>query len=230
MWEFCEVKGAFHAFFAEHREKEDVNTCNKPRWPRRRRLAKGVQSAYQVPADRFHRNGLSQGDVIMKSGLAALCAAAVCTAIAFSAAPAVAQSKMKVCQDEWNEKKAANETANLKYRDFVKECLPRSAAKPATEEPAAPGATATAPPAAKPAPAPRGAVPSPSAAGEAVFPTAVSPKYSKESAGRARMHTCLDQYNENKGANGNGGLNWSQKGCGHLSESNKRRKARRPVA
>src|SRR5258706_8444831 len=151
-----------------------------------------------------------QGDVIMKSGLAALCAAAVCTAIAFSAAPAVAQSKMKVCADEWNAKKSANETANLKYRDFVKECLTRSAAKPATEEPATPGAAATAPSAAKPAPAPRGAVPP--AAGEAVFPTAVSPKYSKETAGRARMHTSLDQYNENKAASGNGGLNWIRKG------------------
>src|SRR5258708_1504976 len=91
----------------------------------------------------------------MKSGLAALCAAAVCTAIAFSAAPAVAQSKMKVCADEWNAKKAAKETANLKYRDFVKECLAGTAAKPATEEPATPGSTATAPPAANPAPAPK---------------------------------------------------------------------------
>ena len=158
----------------------------------------------------------------MKSGLAALCAAAVCSAIAFSAAPAVAQSKMKVCADEWNAKKSANETANLKYRDFVKECLTRSAAKPATEEPATPGAAATALSAAKPAPAPRGAVPP--AAGEAVFPTAVSPKYSKETAGRARMHTCLDQYNENKGASGNGGLNWIQKGGGYYSECNKRLK------
>src|SRR5260370_36224177 len=110
----------------------------------------------------------------MKSGLAALCAAAVCTVIAFSAAPAMAQSKMKVCADEWNAKKSANETANLKYRDFVKEWLTRSAAKPATEEPATPGATATAPPAGKPAPASRGAVP-PSAVGEALFPTAVTP-------------------------------------------------------
>jgi len=165
----------------------------------------------------------------MKSGLAALCAAAVCTAIAFSAAPAAAQSKMKVCADEWNAKKAANETANLKYRDFVKECLARTAAKPSTEEPAAPGSTATAPSAAKPAPsaarpAPdaKGAVPS--AAGEAVFPTEVSPKYSKESAGRARMHTCLDQYNENKASNGNAGLIWIQKGGGYYSECNKRLK------
>jgi hypothetical protein len=156
----------------------------------------------------------------MKSGLAALCAAAVCTAIAFSAAPAVAQSKMKVCADEWKAKKSANETANLKYRDFLKECLTGSAAKPATEEPATPGSTATAP--SKPAPAPRGAVPP--AAGEAVFPTAVSPKYSKETAGRARMHTCLDQYNENKASGGNGGLNWIQKGGGYYSECNKRLK------
>src|SRR5258708_23381447 len=156
----------------------------------------------------------------MKSGLAALCAAAVCTAMAFSAARAVAQSKMKVWAEEGNAKKAANETENLKYRDFVKECLTRSAVKPATEEPATPGATATAPPAAKPAPAPRGAVPSPSAAGEAVFPTAVSPKYSKETAGRARMHTCLDQYNENKGANGNGGLNSIPNAAPASSQSN----------
>ena len=35
-------------------------------------------------------------------------------------------------------------------------------------------------------------------AGPAVFPNAVDPKYSKESAGKARMHTCVDQYNANK--------------------------------
>ncbi len=30
--------------------------------------------------------------------------------------------------------------------------------------------------------------------GPAVFPYAVDPKYSKETAGKARMHTCVDQY------------------------------------
>jgi hypothetical protein len=30
------------------------------------------------------------------------------------------------------------------------------------------------------------------------IPSAVSPKYSGESAGKARMHTCLDQYRANK--------------------------------
>jgi hypothetical protein len=52
----------------------------------------------------------------------------------------------------------------------------------------------------------------------------VSPKYSNESAGKARMHTCLDQYNANKAANGNGGLKWIQKGGGYYSECNKQLK------
>ena len=35
-------------------------------------------------------------------------------------------------------------------------------------------------------------------AGPAVFPIAVDPKYSKETAGKARMHTCADQWKANK--------------------------------
>ena len=62
------------------------------------------------------------------------------------------------------------------------------------------------------------------AATNAVFPTAVSAKYSKETAGKAQMHTCLDQYNANKATNANGGLNWIQKGGGYYSECNKRLK------
>jgi hypothetical protein len=161
----------------------------------------------------------------MKSGLAALCAAAVCTAIAFSAAPASAQSRLKTCNDEWNAMKAAGTVGDKKYADFRKECLARSAAAPSavpsTQGPAAPGGTATAPSAA-PAPSAKASVPG--AAGEAVFPTAVSPKYSKESGGRARMHTCLDQYNENKASNSNAGLKWIQRGGGYYSECNKRLK------
>jgi hypothetical protein len=174
----------------------------------------------------------------MKSGIAALCAAAVCAAAGF-AAPAVAQSpapttsqaKMKVCADEWKAKKAANDTAKLKYRDFVKECLARTATAPAAPEAEpAPGATTAAPPVAQPpaarpprTAAPTTAPPKPSAS-EPVFPSAVSPKYSSESAGRARMHTCLDQYNENKAGGGNAGLNWIQRGGGYYSECNKRLK------
>ncbi|MET0640472.1 MAG: hypothetical protein ABWX70_09905 [Hyphomicrobium sp.] len=54
----------------------------------------------------------------------------------------------------------------------------------------------------------------------AVFPKSVDAKYSKESAGRARMHTCLDQYRVNKTNNGNGGLKWIQKGGGYYSLCN----------
>ena len=50
------------------------------------------------------------------------------------------------------------------------------------------------------------AAPAPAATGNAVFPTTVSPKYSGESAGKARMQTCLDQYRANKGNGANGGL------------------------
>jgi hypothetical protein len=58
-----------------------------------------------------------------------------------------------------------------------------------------------------------------------VFPTAVSPKYTNESAGTARMHTCRDQYNANKATNANGGLDWIiEKGGGYYSECNKRLK------
>ena len=62
------------------------------------------------------------------------------------------------------------------------------------------------------------------AAGNAVFPSAVDPKYSKETAGKGRMHTCVDQYNANKATNGNGGMKWIQKGGGYYSECNKRLK------
>ena len=64
----------------------------------------------------------------------------------------------------------------------------------------------------------------PQGAGNAVFPSAVAQKYSTESAGKARLHTCLDQYRANKASNGNGGLKWIQKGGGYYSECNKRLK------
>jgi hypothetical protein len=60
--------------------------------------------------------------------------------------------------------------------------------------------------------------------GNAVFPAAVSPKYTQESQGKARMHTCLDQYNANKASNANGGMKWIQKGGGYYSECNKQLK------
>jgi hypothetical protein len=68
------------------------------------------------------------------------------------------------------------------------------------------------------------AAPAPAATGNAVFPSALSPKDSGESAGEARMHTCLDQYHANKASGANGGLKWIEKGGGYYSECNKRLK------
>jgi hypothetical protein len=57
-----------------------------------------------------------------------------------------------------------------------------------------------------------------------ILPNGISSKYSAESEGDARMHTCLEQYIANKANNGNGGLKWIDKGGGYYTECNKRLK------
>jgi hypothetical protein len=119
---------------------------------------------------------------------------------------------MKECSAKYHAAKTAGTLNGQKWRDFRKaQCGADATAAAPTAAPTA------APPASRAAPAP-------SAAGNAVFPTAVAPKYSKESAGKARMHTCLDQYNANKASNGNGGLRWIQRGGGYYSQCNKQLK------
>jgi hypothetical protein len=92
------------------------------------------------------------------------------------------------------------------------------------------GPTASATTTSTPAPAAKAAVPKGGdttgigSAGTATFPSAIAPKYSKEPAGKARMQTCLDQYNANKANDHNGGLKWIQRGGGYYSECNKRLK------
>jgi hypothetical protein len=153
---------------------------------------------------------------------------ALMLAIAGSASPAAALT-MKECSAKYKAAQTAGTLKGMKWNDFRKaECGADASGAPATTPAAAPAPTAPTPtpaPArqAKTAPAPKPAA-APAAAGEAVFPSAVSSKYSSESAGKARMHTCLDQYNANKANNANGGLNWIQKGGGYYSECNKRLK------
>jgi hypothetical protein len=65
-------------------------------------------------------------------------------------------------------------------------------------------------------------VPAAAPVGNAVFPAAVAPKYAKETPAKARMHTCVDQYNANKATNANGGMKWIEKGGGYYAECNKR--------
>jgi hypothetical protein len=124
----------------------------------------------------------------------------------------------KECSAKYQAAKAAGTLKGMTWNDFRKaECADAAAAT----APATPAAA----PAAAPAPAQRRAASppaaAPAAAGAPVFPTAVAPKYAKEPGGKARMHTCLDQYNANKATNANGGLKWIQKGGGYYSECNK---------
>jgi hypothetical protein len=117
---------------------------------------------------------------------------------------------IKECSAKYQAAKAAGTLKGQNWNDFRKTQCGADAA-------AAPGSTM---PAERPAASPA----APTAPGNAVLPRAVSPKYSNESAGKARMHTCLDQYNANKATNSNGGLKWIQKGGGYYSECNKQLK------
>ena len=135
----------------------------------------------------------------------------------FAAMPAQALT-MQECSAKYKAAQTAGTLNGQKWNDFRKaECGSDTAATPAAAPAAAkaveakPKATAT--PAAAPA-----------AAGPAVFPNAVDPKYAKETEGKARMHTCVDQYNANKASNANGGLKWIQKGGGYYSECTKKLK------
>lgn len=133
-----------------------------------------------------------------------------------AALPANALS-MSECSAKYKAAKSDGSLGTQKWNDFRKaQCGEEAAATPA----AAPAAPA---PAAKPAAAPKTAA-APAASGSAVFPSAIAPKYASETAGKGRMHTCVDQYNANKATNGNGGLKWIEKGGGYYSECNKRLK------
>ena len=137
---------------------------------------------------------------------AAICMGALLGAMALQNGSAQALT-MQECSAKYKAAKDAGTLNGMKWNDFRKaEC----------------GATATAAPATAPAPVPApSAAPSTGLVGNAVFPNAVSSRYANESAGKARMHTCLDQYRANKANNGNGGLRWIQKGGGYYSECNK---------
>jgi len=148
-----------------------------------------------------------------------LCAAAAAGFAAFAvAAPAQALTTQE-CSAKYQAAKAAGTLGGQKWNDFRKaQCGADATPAPTAAAPAAPAPAAEKP---KKEAAPAAA---PAAVGNAVFPNAVDPKYSKESAGKARMHTCVDQYNANKASNGNAGLKWIEKGGGYYSECNKRLK------
>ena len=57
------------------------------------------------------------------------------------------------------------------------------------------------------------------------MPKAVNAQYADQSAGKARMHTCVDAYHANKEAGTLNGLRWIQKGGGFYSICNSKIKA-----
>ena len=154
-----------------------------------------------------------------------LCAMAVSGFAAFAAtAPAQALTAQE-CSAKYQAAKSAGTLGGQKWNDFRKaQCGADAtpAAAPAAAPPAAAAPAPAAPKEAKKEAAPAAAPAAPS--GPAVYPTAVDPKYAKESEGKARMHTCVDQYNANKATGANGGLKWIQKGGGYYSECTKKLK------
>ncbi|GBQ56673.1 hypothetical protein [Komagataeibacter swingsii] len=146
-------------------------------------------------------------------------AAASVLALTLSAGAAHARETSKACHQKFATARTAGTLNGQSYKDF-KTAQCGDAATPETKatEAAAPAASPVAAPA---APAPKAAAPAAAPVStSATLPDAVSPKYSKEAAGKARMHTCLDQYNANKATNANGGLRWIQKGGGYYSVCN----------
>jgi len=160
--------------------------------------------------------------------------AGIALAIALGASPAMALSSHD-CSVKYKTAQDANTLNGMKYADFRKDyCgadatatspMPGGAAAATPAKTTAPAATTaaaddgeptvtntehTAEPTAPTTVAPKGVV----------FPKAVDSKYASESAGKARMHTCLDQYHTNKANNSLGGLKWIQKGGGYYSICN----------
>jgi hypothetical protein len=151
------------------------------------------------------------------------CAVSALAVFAMTTSPAQALTAQE-CSAKYQAAKAAGTLGDQKWNDFRKaQCgadaapAPAAAAAPAAEpkEATKKASKKEAKETAKEAAAP---------AGPAVYPSAVDPKYSKETAGKARMHTCVDQYNANKATNANGGLKWIQKGGGYFSECTKKLK------
>jgi hypothetical protein len=169
---------------------------------------------YQAAKSAGTLNGLKWNE-FRKSQCGAEAMAAPLPGPVAAPAPATAPTghalSMHECGTKYQAAKTAGTLNGLKWNEFRKtQC----------------GAEAMAAPAPSPAtPAP---LPSPTAApvsiGNAVFPRAIDPRYSNESAGKARRETCLEQYHANKANNGNGGLKWIQRGGGYYSECNRRLK------
>jgi len=153
-----------------------------------------------------------------------LCAAAVSAFPVFAASVPAQALTAQECSAKYQAAKTAGTLGGQKWNDFRKaQCGSDAAAAPAATPAAAPAAPKEA--AAKPKKGGEAAAAPAGPAGPAVFPSAVDPKYAKETAGKARRNTCADQWKVNKAANTTGGMKWIEKGGGYWSECNKKLKA-----
>src|SRR3978361_221439 len=151
------------------------------------------------------------------------CAVALAGFAAFALTSSAQALTSQECSAKYPAAKTDGTLNGQKWNDFRKaQCGSDAAAAPAATPAAAPAPAkeAAAKPKKEAAPAAAPAAPT----GPAMFPSAVDSKYAKETAGKQRMHTCLDQYNANKARNANGGLKWIQKGGGYYSECSKKLK------
>src|SRR5262245_42483917 len=130
-----------------------------------------------------------------------ICSAAILSLIALSAAPALAQKKtVKMCQEEWQANKAANQANKITEKAYVAKCRAEGAA-------------------AQPTPAPA-AAPAASMAATAK-PAAGKPKDGRQ-AEYARERACGQDWKADKAAGKiPAGMKWPQ----YWSDCNKRKKA-----
>lgn len=160
-----------------------------------------------------------------------LCSAiALAAALSLPAAPAEALT-MKECSAKYQDAKAKDALKGMKWNDFRKaECADDDASEADAAAAEAAAAKTDAAPANKPStatavtapngtPAPKLAPTAKATPGKMSYPTTVSEKYASETPGKARMHTCLDQYRANKEA-GVEQPNWIAKGGGYYSQCN----------
>ncbi|MGN6552056.1 MAG: hypothetical protein ACTHJ3_19495 [Pararhizobium sp.] len=146
-----------------------------------------------------------------------LAMAACLVSVVAVAAPAHAVS-MSECSAKYKAAQSAGTLKGMKWNDFRKAECGAAATKASKKETSGEPTMANTENAPEPAPtkmtAPRGVT----------FPKAIDPKFAKETPGKARLHTCLEQYKANKANNTLNGVKWIQKGGGYYSMCNTRLK------
>lgn len=197
------------------KKASDTTTADAPKGL----TTKECSVKYQAAKDAGTLNGMKWND-FRKSECAAGASATVTPAKATkktsdtAAADSGKGLSMAECSARYQAAKTGNTLGGMKWNDFRKAQCGANAA----DDDTAPNPTEAnydSEPAAPTAKAPRGVK----------FPTAIAKKYTSETPGKARMHTCLEQYYANKDADTLGGLKWIQKGGGFYSLCNARLKS-----